>query len=78
LRVQVMEFLKANIIKMYCTGEAERLLDPLSHLLSFSDTEMQLCRDGLARLQRESTPLAGANAAVDSATQYLGSLFGMR
>lgn len=88
LRMQVMEFLKANIINLYCTGEAERLLDPLSRLLAFSDREVAQCRAGLERLQNGdgggggagggNVPLAGAAAAVDSTTAYLGSWFGMR
>jgi hypothetical protein len=75
--VQVMEFLKANIINIYCTGEAERLLDPLSRLLHFSDKEIALCRQGLQRLKDGGVPMAGAAKAVDSTTAYLGSWLGL-
>jgi hypothetical protein len=73
-----MEFLKANIISLYCTGEAERLLEPLSRLLSFSDSEVAQCQKGLQEIRKEGVPLAGAAAAVDSAAEYLGSWFGLR
>jgi hypothetical protein len=72
-----MEFLKANIINLYCTGEAGRLLDPIGRLLAFSDRDLDACRAGLVRQARDSVPLAGAAAAVDSATGYLTTFFGM-
>ena len=72
-----MEFLKANIVSLYVTGEADRLLDPLSRLLAFSAADVETCRAGLATQKAAAVPLAGAAAAVDSATDYLGALFGM-
>ena len=77
LCLQVMEFLKANVISLYCTGEAERLLDPISRLLAFSAKEVSLCKQGLAQLEARGVPLQGAAAAVDSATGYLGSWLGL-
>ena len=72
-----MEFLKANILSLYCTGEAERLLEPLARLLALSNKEVALCKEGLARHGGGGdVPLAGAAAAVDSATGYLGSWLG--
>jgi hypothetical protein len=73
-----MEFLKANIISLYCTGEAERLLEPLSRLLVFSDAELAQCQGGLQEMRKAAVPLAGAAAVVDSATEYLGSWLGIR
>jgi hypothetical protein len=64
-----MEFLKANIISLYATGEAARLLEPLSHLLSFSDEETRQCREGLSKWKASD---------IDLSASYLGSLFGMR
>jgi len=73
---QTMQFLKANVLNMYRTGEAERLLGPISSLLQFSAEEMAACRDGLERLKQGETPLLGAAAAVDSAAGFFGGLFG--
>lgn len=71
--MQVMEFLKANVISLYATGEAERLLEPFGQMLALSDTEKKQCREGLARWKGlEHDPAGGG---------YLGAtleLFGVR
>ena len=71
-----MQFLKANIISLYATGEAGRLLEPLSRLLAFSDAEVAQCLRGLEAGRRAGEPLPGAAAVVDSGLGYFGSWFG--
>lgn len=66
--MQVMEFLKANIISLYATGEAERLLEPFAQMLALSDTEKKTCKDGLAKWKGLEQDGGG----------YLGALFGVR
>ena len=68
---QVMEFLKANVVSLYCTGDAQRLLNPLGQLLSLSDTEKVKCSEGLKKWHPAEA------STVTAATEYLGSWFGM-
>jgi hypothetical protein len=69
LLLQVMEFLKANVMSLYVTGEAERLLEPFGEMLALSDVEKKMCKDGLARWK---------GLEHESSGGYLGALFGVR
>ncbi|KXZ41344.1 hypothetical protein GPECTOR_531g533 [Gonium pectorale] len=68
------EYLKDTVIKMFLTGEAEKLLPVFATILSFSPEEVKRCKEGLQAIRRGEVPLPGAAAAVDSTIHAISSL----